>query len=111
MLADLDDDDVALVRERVHRQVVDLLDLVAADAVERADHAEASRLLEQAVMLEPYAEERYVALARLLLVLGRPNSAQDVVNRGLAIATDLDVEPSAELTGLATMFRQGPDPW
>ncbi len=101
LLADVDDDELAVVRERVRRQVVDLLDVVAADAVARADHAEATRLLENAVTLEPMEESRYVVLANLLLDLGRPRSANDVVNRGLAVATDLDVVPSPELTRLA----------
>lgn len=102
LLADIvDDDEVAAVRERVRRHVVGLLDLVATDAIERADHAEATRLLEHAVELEPNDESRYALLANLLVDLGRPRSAHDVVSRGLAVATDLDVEPSAELSRLA----------
>jgi DNA-binding SARP family transcriptional activator len=101
LLGDVADDDVAVVRERVRRQVVDLLDLVAADALERSDLAEAARLREQAVELEPYDESRYVALAEVLLALDRRRSARDVVSRGLAIATDLDVDASPQLARLA----------
>jgi DNA-binding SARP family transcriptional activator len=101
LVGDVADDDVAVIRERVRRQVVDLLDLVAADAVERSDLAEAARLREQAVELEPYDESRYVALAEVLTSLGRRRSARDVVSRGLAIATDLDVDASPQLARLA----------
>jgi DNA-binding SARP family transcriptional activator len=101
LLGDVVDDDVAVIRERVRRQVVDLLDLVADDAVERSDLAEAARLREQAVELEPYDESRYVALAEVLTSLGRRRSARDVVSRGLAIATDLDVDASPQLARLA----------
>jgi len=101
LLADVRDDDVAVIRERVRRHVVGLLDFVAADAVERSDHVEAARLLEEAITLEPHDESRYLTLATVLLGLGRPVSAQDVVSRGLAVATDLDVSASPELVQLA----------
>jgi len=101
LLADVSDDEVVAVRERVRRHFVGLLDFVAADAVERSDHVEAARLLEEAITLEPHDESRFLTLATVLLGLGRPRSAQDVVSRGLAVATDLDVSASPELVQLA----------
>lgn len=95
------DDDVAVERERLRRRMVDLLDLVAADAADRGDLLEAVRLSEQAIALEPYDGERYEMLAGWLMQLGRRGSARDVVARGLATAGDLGVAPTPTLAALA----------
>jgi DNA-binding SARP family transcriptional activator len=71
-------------RERLRRRYLELLDLLADDAVERGDVDEAIRLLDQAQSAEPLDEERYVRAAELLLFQGRRGSAQALVERAWA---------------------------
>ena len=73
-------------RERLRRRYLDLLDLLADDAVERGDLDEAIRLLDQAQIAEPLDESRYVRAAELLLFQGRRGSAAVLVERALRAA-------------------------
>ncbi len=72
-------------RERLQRRYLELLDLLAEDAVERGDVDEAIRLLDQAQVAEPLDEERYLRAAELLLFQGRRGSAQSLVERASAV--------------------------
>ena len=72
-------------RERLQRRYLELLDLLAEDAVERGDVDEAIRLLDQAQVAEPLDEDRYLRAAELLLFQGRRGSAQSLVDRAAAV--------------------------
>ncbi len=81
-------------RERLRRRYLDLLDLLADDAVERGDLDEAIRLLDQAQVAEPLDESRYVRAAELLLFQGRRGSAAVLVERALALRAGLGLAES-----------------
>ena len=87
-------------RERLQRRYLELLDLLADDAVERGDVDEAIRLLDQAQAAEPLDEERYLRAAELLLFQGRRGSAQALVERATAVREQLGLGESERLTRL-----------
>ncbi len=87
-------------RERLRRRHLALLDLVAEDAIERGDLDEADRLLDSAISTDPLEEVRYIRLARALLAQGRTRRARRVADQGVAVASDLGVEPTPELQAL-----------
>ena len=95
-------------RERITRRHLALLDLVADDAIARADLDEANRLLDEAIAIEPLEEERHVRLVRALLRQGRSAAARRVADRALALCAELDVEPGDDLARfLRDLARQG----
>jgi DNA-binding SARP family transcriptional activator len=89
-------------RERIRRRHLALIDLVADDAITRADLDEAERLLDAAISTDPIEEERYVRLARALLAQGRVRRARRVAEQAVSVAANLGVEPSEELEALLT---------
>jgi DNA-binding SARP family transcriptional activator len=99
--ADLFADWAAAPRERIRRKYLGLVDVIADAAMADGDLDEACRLLETAITTGPLEEERYVRLARALLAQGRPRRAQRVLDQARAVATDLGVEPGAQLRQLA----------
>ena len=95
-------------RERLTRRHLALLDLVADDAITRGDLDEASRLLDEAIAVDPLEEERHVRLGRALLRQGRSAAARRVADRAVALCAQLDVEPGDELARLLRdVARQG----
>jgi DNA-binding SARP family transcriptional activator len=95
--ADPYEDWAAAPRERLRRRYLGLVDVVAADAIERGDLDEAVRLLDLAIEREPLEEHRYVTIAEALLALGRRSAARDVVERASAVLADLGVSPGPDL--------------
>jgi DNA-binding SARP family transcriptional activator len=91
------EDWAAASRERLRRRYLGLVDVVAADAIERGDLDEAVRLLDLAIEREPLEEHRYVTIAEALLALGRRSAARDVVERAFAVLDDLGVSPGSDL--------------
>ncbi len=87
-------------RERLQRRYLELLDLLAEDAVERGDVDEAIRLLDQAQVAEPLDEDRYLRAAELLLFQGRRGSAQALVERASAVREQLGLGESERLARL-----------
>ena len=87
-------------RERLRRRYLDLLDLLADDAVERGDLDEAIRLLDQAQIAEPLDESRYVRAAELLLFQGRRGSAAVLVERALRLRAGLGLAETPRLARL-----------
>jgi DNA-binding SARP family transcriptional activator len=87
-------------RERLRRRYLELLDLLAEDAVERGDVDEAIRLLDQAQEAEPLDEDRYMRAAELLLFQGRRGSAQSLVERASAVREQLGLGESERLNRL-----------
>ncbi|MBX3029517.1 MAG: hypothetical protein KF809_05120 [Chloroflexi bacterium] len=95
------------LRERLTRLHLALLDLVAGDAVERGDLDDAARVLDVAIGVDPYEEDRYVRLGRVLVRQGRTQAARRVAQRGMDACAELDVEPGDELLALiAELERQ-----
>ncbi len=91
------DDWARVPRERLRNRYVELLDLLAADADERADVDEAIRLLRRAAECEPHDESRYVRLARLLALQGRTGSARTTLKQARAFLTELGLAASRPL--------------
>ena len=91
----------AAPRERLRRRFLALVDLAAAASLYTGELDEAVRLLDAAIAVEPFGEERYVRAAGALLVQGRRAAARVMVQRGLAVLGELDVAPSPELAELA----------
>lgn len=90
----------AAPRERLRRRYLELLDLLADDAVDRGDVDEAIRRLDQAQAAEPLDEERYLRAAELLLFQGRRGSAQSLVERAAEVRNQLGLGPSDRLERL-----------
>ncbi len=98
---DLYADWAAAPRERLQRRFLSLVDLLAADALDRGDLDEAVRLLDDAIAAEPMDLDRYAVAARALLTQGRRVTAAGLVERGLAVAEELGGVPAPELRCLA----------
>jgi ATP/maltotriose-dependent transcriptional regulator MalT/DNA-binding SARP family transcriptional activator len=72
-------------RERLRLLYLELLDLLAATAERERDLDEAIRLIERAIEAQPYDEERYQRLARLLAAAGRTGSARAVLSQARGV--------------------------
>lgn len=90
-----------VARERVRQGLLELLDLLADDAVERGDVDEAIRLLERAIEAEPLDEDRLLRAAELRIFQGRRGSARSLIERVLALRADLGVGVDGQLGRLA----------
>jgi DNA-binding SARP family transcriptional activator len=90
----------AAARERVQRRFLELLDLLAEDAVERGEVDEAIRLLDRAQAAQPLDEDRYLRAAELLLFQGRRGSARALVDRAAEVGAELGLEESQRLVRL-----------
>jgi DNA-binding SARP family transcriptional activator len=101
--ADSYEDWAAAPRERLRRRFLALVDQAAAESLRIGELDEAVRLLDAAITVEPFGEERYVQAAEALLVQGRRAAARDVVQRGLAVMGDLGVTPGPSLAALADL--------
>ena len=84
-------------RERARAHYLRLLDRLAAA---ETDVDQAVAWYERALDVDPYDEERYVAMAQLLVQQGRAGPAHRVVRRALAMVDRLGVPPSAALVAL-----------
>ena len=100
-------------RERLRRRRLELLDLLAADAVEQGKLDDAIRLLEEAITAEPLDEQRYLLAAELLLQQGRRGGARALVARAAAVRSELGLSDTARLlrlrqaTGLSPLAAGG----
>ena len=89
-------------RERARSLYLRLLDLLARDAERHEQVDEAVRLLEQAIEVEPYDEDRYAKAANLLRSQGRIGSARTMLQRCRSALEELGMEPTlAEWEGWA----------
>ncbi len=95
--ADAYDDWAAGPRERLRRRYLSLIDIVAADALERGDLDEGVRLLDMGIEAEPLEEKRYTMAATALIDQGRRAAARDVVQRGYAALDALGMPPGQDL--------------
>jgi DNA-binding SARP family transcriptional activator len=84
----------AAARERARSLYLRLLDELADDAERHEQVDEALRLLEQAIDVEPYDEDRYLRAATLLRSQGRIGSARMMHQRCRSSLDDLGLRPS-----------------
>jgi DNA-binding SARP family transcriptional activator len=78
-------------RERLSRWYLALIDVLIDDAVATDRPAEAVRLLEEAIALDRYEEDRYARAARILVGRGWRSRASAMVRRARAVAAELGV--------------------
>ncbi len=104
---DLYADWAAAPRERLQRRYLSMVDLLAADALERGDIDDAVRLLDDAIEAEPMDLARYAIAASALLVQGRRAGASALVKRGLAVAEELGGVPVPDLEQLVDELAEG----
>jgi DNA-binding SARP family transcriptional activator len=97
----------AAARERVQRRFLELLDLLAEDAVERGEVDEAIRLLDRAQAAQPLDEDRYLRAAELLLFQGRRGSARALVDRAAEVGAELGLGESPRLVRLRAAIARG----
>jgi DNA-binding SARP family transcriptional activator len=90
-------------RERLRRRFVALADAVAADAETRGDTAEAARLLDLAVEMEPLDEVRTLRLCHMLQASGRAISASAVARRCIGLLAELGLDPGTDLARFAAV--------
>jgi len=88
------------IRERLKSRYVQLLDLVAAEAEEAGEVDEATRLIQRAIEAEPYDEQRYLRLARLLASQGRTGSALTTIERARVALDELGLGLSKPMSAL-----------
>lgn len=96
----------AAPRERVRRRRLELLALLAADHRANGRVDDAVRLLEQAIDLDPYDEERYVVAAELRREQGRHGAAMALLARARAVVAELGLAPSPRLVEVETSLRR-----
>ncbi len=87
-------------RQRFNAARLELIDIIAGEAEERADIDEAIRQVERAIEIQRYDEIRYVRLATLLASQGRVGSAKETLVRARAVLDELDLDPSSSLEQL-----------
>ena len=89
-------------RERLRTRYLALLDRLAELAAGRGEVDEALSWWERALDVEPYDEDRYIAMASLLVSAGRAGPANRVVRRAMTMLERLGVPASPSLTELAS---------
>lgn len=89
-------------RERLRNRYLALLDRLAILCAERGAVDDALQWWEQALDVEPYDEDRYVAMATLLVASGRTGPGNRVVRRAQTMLDRLGVPASDALQQLAS---------
>ena len=89
------------VRESLRRQVLDALARLSELQTREGKLDEALAVLEQAIKVDPYAEELYRRGMRLLVQLGRGDAARRLLRQLEARLSELDAEPEEETVELA----------
>jgi LuxR family transcriptional regulator, maltose regulon positive regulatory protein len=84
-------------REAARRTMLDLLDLCATAAAERADLDDARRMVERSLEIAPFEEDRYLRVARILCDQGRTGAALSVLRRARAVLAPLGIDVPLQL--------------
>jgi DNA-binding SARP family transcriptional activator len=95
----------AAPRERMRRRLLELLDLVAEHHRRAGRFDEAVRLMERAIEVDVYDEERYLLAAELRREQGRHGAALKLVEQARAVVRELGVSPSARLREIERTLR------
>ncbi len=82
----------AVPRERLRVRFVQLLDMLIRHATLRRDIDEAAQLAERAIDEDPYDEERYLSVARLLEANGRRGAAVAMRQRAARMLRSLEAQ-------------------
>lgn len=88
----------AVARERLSRLYSSLFDHLEIDASERGDTAEALRVIERAIELDPYDEARYIRGARLLVERGSTGPAASMLRSAQVSMEGTGMDPSRALS-------------
>ena len=104
---DLYEDWATSARERLRRQYLALVDLVARDSLDQLELDEALRLLDIGIDAEPYEAWRYRAAAGALRTQGRAAAAAALAERGLQALDDLGLPADPVLVTLASTTGAG----
>lgn len=99
--ADRYDDRIEGRRQRLRRLWLAVVDLLVAHHEGQGDRVVALALVERAVEVSPYDEDRWVRAIGLAVELGRVEQAVRYVERALASLDELGVPPGPELSALA----------
>jgi DNA-binding SARP family transcriptional activator len=89
------------IRESLRRQVLDALAQLSELQAREGKLEQALAALEQAIKIDPYAEELYRRGMRLLAQLGRGDGARRLLRQLEARLYELDAEPERETLELA----------
>lgn len=98
---------VAIKREQIDRQVMVILNSLAAYHEQQGEYEKAQTRAQQMVEIEPWIEEAHQQLMRVLALGGQRSAAlaqYEVCRR--VLAKELDVEPSKETTALYEAIRE-----
>ena len=90
-------------REAAKRAMLDVIDLCATEAARRGDLDEARRMVERSLALDPYDDEGYVKVAKILLDQGRRGAALSVLRRARSVLAPLGINVALSLSGLEKM--------
>jgi DNA-binding SARP family transcriptional activator len=96
----------AAPRERARRRVVDLLDVLARHHRASGRLDEAVAVVERAIAIDVYDEERYVFAAELRREQGRHGAAMALLQRARAVVADLGLAPSPRLVEVERSLRR-----
>ena len=86
----------------MRQQRLALLDAIAADAEAAGATDDSLAALDAAVEIDPWDEERYLRMARVLVAAGRLGAAHRVIERARAALGELGLELSVDLDRLRT---------
>lgn len=92
-------------RERIERQLVALLDVLADAVAQDGGHDEAVQLYQRAIDVQPFDESRYLRLARTHVAAGRTGPALAAVERAMGMLAELDLRPSERLQSFVDELR------
>jgi DNA-binding SARP family transcriptional activator len=85
-------------RTAARRTMVDLADLCSRAAAERGDLDEARRLVERAMLSDPYEPDHYLAVARILARRGQHGGALSVLRRAGEVLAPLGIDVPSEVS-------------
>ena len=95
-------------RAHLEQQAIALLDLLAETAEHDRRLDDAIRVLLDAVVRDPLAEDRYLTAARLLAEQGRRSRALALIDQARSALADAGLRPTAELGRLEDYLRRDP---
>ena len=90
-------------RDTAKRAMLDVVDLCATEAARRGDLDEARRMVERSLELDPYDDDRYFRVAKILYDQGRRGAALSVLRRARTVLAPLGIEVALDLSILEKM--------
>ena len=90
-------------RQAAKRAMLGVIDLCATEAARRGDLDEARRMVERSLELDPYEDEGYLKVAKILFDEGRRGAALSVLRRARSVLAPLGIEVAVNLSILEKM--------